>query len=385
MSISLANRVKKVETYYFAQKLAEIRQRLASGQDIINLGIGSPDLPPADGIIDRLTNSAAEAENHGYQSYRGSLEFRKAITQWYLKHFGVSLNPNNQILPLMGSKEGIMHISMTYLEEGDIVLVPDPGYPSYEAAAKLAGANIFRYPLLETNGYLPQLDSLSNIDGFERVKIMWINYPHMPTGAVATFDFYQKLLAFAEEHNILICSDNPYSFLHDDYNSMLAINGAESHVIELMSMSKNYHMAGWRVGFMSSSKEHIDHVLRFKSNMDSGMFLAVQQAATYALNMSDEWFTETKKIYQERREKVWEIAKYLGLSIDKEKKGLFVWAKISALDDKLYIEKLLDKAGVFIAPGSIFGDNGKGYVRFSLCQPLTIISKAFSKIKTANL
>ena len=303
MKVKTAERIGKVKEYFFSRKLKEIAVMRSEGKDIINLGIGSPDLPPSPATILRLHEESNKENQHAYQSYVGHPNLRKAFSEWYNKKFGVSLNPDKEILPLIGSKEGIMHISMTYLEKGDEVLIPNPGYPAYSATASLAGASSKTYLLSEQTGWLPDLHELSQQD-LSKVKLMWVNYPHMPTGALATKAFFEELVAFAHKHEILICNDNPYSFiLNDQPLSLLSVPGALEVAIELNSLSKSHNMAGWRVGMMAAHEDRLQEIIKFKSNMDSGMFLPVQLAAVEALNAPQTWYDELNRVYRARREK----------------------------------------------------------------------------------
>lgn len=382
MNIKLADRVNRVEEYYFSRKLKEIATLRAEGQDIINLGIGSPDLKPAEVIINRLSSEAQNDKQHGYQSYRGIPEFRNAIANWYDRKLHVTLNPEEEILPLIGSKEGIMHISMTYLQEGDKVLVPNPGYPTYRSATFLAGATPISYHLDDEQGWMPQLEVLEEMD-LTKVKMMWLNYPHMPTGAVASRHTLEKLVEFAHKHQILLCHDNPYVFiLNNQPQSILEIDNARNVSIELSSLSKTFNMAGWRVGFMAGNSKRVNEVLRFKSNMDSGMFMPIQLAAVEALNQPDAWYDQLNQIYAKRRKMAESMLSMLECTFNKNQAGMFVWAKIpdSFLDGFSFVDTLLKNAQVFISPGNIFGSNGNRYVRVSLCSDESIFQAAMDRI-----
>ncbi|MES2797687.1 MAG: aminotransferase class I/II-fold pyridoxal phosphate-dependent enzyme [Bacteroidota bacterium] len=381
--IQPASRMDLVKEYYFSTKLKEIAEMNANGHAVLNLGIGSPDLAPSENTISALTEAASNPKNHAYQSYVGVPALRKAFADWYQKYFKVELNPANEILPLLGSKEGIMHISMAYLEAGDEVLIPNPGYPTYRSASLLAGATLVEYNLAESNGWLPDLEALEATD-LSKVKLMWLNYPHMPTGAKATKSFFQKLVVFAKKHNIMLVNDNPYSFiLNDDYLSILAIEGANEIALELNSLSKAQNMAGWRVGMMAGSSELIANVLRFKSNMDSGMFLPVQLAAIEALKADESWYRSLNEIYKIRQQKVFEVMDLIGCQYDTQQTGMFVWAKIPEKWTDAYqlSDEILYKAKVFITPGGIFGSQGNRYLRISLCADISLFQESIERIQ----
>jgi LL-diaminopimelate aminotransferase len=383
MSISPARRMALVQEYYFSTKLKEIAALNAAGQQILNLGIGSPDLPPSAATVEALHTAALRTNTHAYQSYVGVPALREAFAGWYERFFGVNLNPSNEVLPLLGSKEGIMHIAMTYLEPGDEVLIPNPGYPTYRAASLLAGASVREYRLAEADGWLPDLNALAATD-LSGVKLMWVNYPHMPTGAGATRAFFEELVAFGKKHNILIVNDNPYSFvLNTQYLSILAVAGAKEIALELNSLSKSQNMAGWRVGMLAGGATQIADVLRFKSNMDSGMFLPVQLAAVQALNNPPEWYEQLNAVYKERQQKVFEILDLLQCTYDTAQTGMFVWAKVPAAyqDGFQLSDKILYGARVFITPGGIFGSQGDAYVRASLCADVSVFEEAIRRIQ----
>jgi aspartate/methionine/tyrosine aminotransferase len=372
-----------VQEYYFSTKLKQIAEMRASGIDVLNLGIGSPDLPPSDDTIAALSASALNPKNHAYQSYVGIPALREAMADFYRDAYGVSLNHTNEILPLIGSKEGIMHISMAYLEAGDEVLVPNPGYPTYRAASLLTGATVIDYDLSEVHGWLPDLNALAQKD-LSKVKLMWVNYPHMPTGAKANKVFFEELRDFAATHNILIVNDNPYSFiLNDDPQSILSVEGMTDVALELNSLSKSHNMAGWRIGMVTGKAEFINPVLRFKSNMDSGMFLPLQMAAVQALKNDKTWFGELNKVYKERQKKVFEMMDLLDCQYDVNQSGMFVWAKIPAKYSNCYqlSDEILDKTAVFITPGGIFGTAGDSYIRTSLCAEVTVFEEAIIRIR----
>ena len=381
--IKQSERLNSVEEYYFSKKLREVSNMIQSGESIINMAIGSPDLFPSIKVVDEIKNSLSDSFAHKYQSYQGLPELRDAIAKFYNKFFGVELNPSNEVLPLMGSKEGIMHISLAFLNSADEVLIPNPGYPTYLSVTKLVQANPVFYNLSEENGWFPNLSELENKD-LSKVKLMWINYPHMPTGASANFDQFEKLLEFAKTNNILLINDNPYSFiLNDEYLSLLKVRGYKDFVLELNSLSKSFNMSGWRVGMLVGSSDNITKVLKVKSNMDSGMFYGIQKGAIAALNLDKSWFEDLNKVYLKRRKLIWNIADKLNCSYDKNSKGLFVWAKLPnhIKSSEQYIDTLLKEKKIFIAPGTIFGSNGEGYIRFSLCIDEVKIYEALKRIE----
>lgn len=378
-----SSRLAGIEEYYFSKKLRQIDEMNQAGKNVISLGIGSPDLPPHPDVVKVLYEESLKSNQHGYQSYKGSIVLRKAASEWYQKWYNVTLNPDTEILPLIGSKEGIMHICMTYLEAGDEVLIPNPGYPAYQAAAKIAGANVHAYTLTEETNWFPDFEDLERWD-LSKVKLMFVNYPHMPTGTLPTIEMFKKLIAFAKKHRILLCHDNPYSFILNDHPmSLLSIEGAKEVVIELNSLSKSHCMAGWRVGFLSGAAERINEVMRFKSNMDSGMFLPLQLAAAKALSVDEDWYQSINAIYHKRRIKVFELLELLECSFDKNQSGLFVWAKIPVAYESGYelSDEVLNKSFVFITPGGIFGNAGDKYVRVSLCANEEKIQEAVARIK----
>lgn len=386
MEISVAKRLDGIGEYYFSQKLKEIDELNKTGEPVLNLGIGSPDLPPHPDVITVLQQESAKPSTHAYQSYKGAEALRKAAADWYAKWYSVELNPATEILPLIGSKEGIMHICMTYLNEGDMALVPNPGYPTYRSAVKLAGGKCLEYELKEEHQYFPDFDALEAQD-LSRVKLMWVNYPQMPTGQLPTTEVFQKLIAFGKKHNILICHDNPYSFiLNDQPASMLAVEGAKEVVLELNSLSKSHNMAGWRIGFFSGNADRINEVLRFKSNMDSGMFLPLQLAAAKALSLDAAWYEEVNKHYKQRRQKACELLDLIGCTYAKDQAGMFVWARIpgSYADGFSLSDEILKDARVFITPGGIFGSAGNSFIRISLCSPIEKLDAAISRIKESR-
>ncbi|MBK6936939.1 MAG: aminotransferase class I/II-fold pyridoxal phosphate-dependent enzyme [Chitinophagaceae bacterium] len=390
MEIATSTRLEGIGEYYFSQKLREIDELNKAGKNIINLGIGSPDMPPHPAVIKTLQEEAEKPNVHAYQSYKGSPVFRKAVADWYKQCYGVKLNPDTEILPLIGSKEGIMHVCMTYFEAGSAVLVHNPGYPTYAAAVKLSGGTPLYYDLLEKNNYQPDSNQLENlvIEGskspFQGVRGLFLNYPNMPTGQPANKDQFERIIRFARQNNILIIHDNPYSFiLNEKPMSLLSIDGAKDCVIELNSLSKSHNMAGWRVGMLCGAKERIDEVLKFKSNMDSGMFLPVQLAAAKALSLEKDWYDSVNALYRKRREKVFELLNLLDCTYSKEQVGMFVWAAIppNYADGYKVSDEVLYNSNVFITPGGIFGSAGEKYVRVSLCSTEEKFEEAIQRIK----
>ena len=382
MKVKPAERTNSVQEYYFSQKLKQIDQMRKSGADVINLGIGSPDQPPSESTIETLYSEALKPSSHGYQSYIGIPALRNAFAKWYKTYFNVTLDPESEILPLMGSKEGIMHISMAFVNPGDEVLVPNPGYPTYSSITKLVGGNIKYYDLNEKNGWMPDIQRIEE-DDLKNVKIMWINYPHMPSGTKGSYKLFEQLTAFASKHDILLCNDNPYSFiLNKEYISLLAVDGAREIALELNSLSKSHNMAGWRVGMAAGHKEYISTVLKVKSNMDSGMFRAMQAAAAEALNNPPAWYDKVNSYYLSRRKIVEEIMDLLGCRYDKNQVGLFVWGRIpdTIKECEGFVEDVLTKVNVFLTPGFIFGSNGERYIRISLCADEATLSEAKKRI-----
>ena len=367
--ITTANRLDTIEEYYFSSKLREVRQLQSEGKPIINMGIGSPDLAPHFSVIEAIHAAVIEENAHQYQSYQGLPELRKGFADFYSKYFSVTLNSNSEILPLMGSKEGILHISLAFLNEGDQVLIPNPGYPTYSSVTKLVGAESVFYDLKENTNWEPDFEVIEKLD-LSKVKLMWVSYPHMPTGASGNLTLFEKLIDFAKKHHILLVNDNPYSFiLNDNPISILQIKGAKEVALELNSLSKTYNMAGWRIGWVSGKGDFIDAILKVKSNMDSGMFYGIQKGAIAALQLDATWFEKLNAVYTKRRELTFELAAKLGCTFDKNAVGLFVWAKLPVGIDssEKFIDKILYTQYVFITPGTIFGSNGEGYIRFSLC------------------
>jgi len=382
MIVKPADRTGNVQEYYFSQKLSQIDRMRKEGSDVINLGIGSPDQPPSENTVSTLISEAKKPTSHGYQSYTGIPALRKAFADWYNKYFHVNLNPDNEILLLMGSKEGIMHISMAFVNPGDEVLVPDPGYPTYSSVTNLVGGIVRKYELTEKKGWLPDLESLEMSD-LSRVKLMWVNYPNMPTGVKGSIDLFEKLVTFSRKHRILLCNDNPYSFiLNNNYRSILAVEGAKDTVLELNSLSKSHNMAGWRIGMVAGHSDYIKTILKVKSNMDSGMFLAMQMAAIEALNNHESWYDTVNSVYLRRRKIVEEIMELLKCRYDKSQAGMFVWGRIpeEITDCESYVENILMKTFIFITPGFIFGKNGERYIRISLCATEEKLNEAKSRI-----
>lgn len=385
ISFEVADRLSGVGEYYFSQKLREIEAMNRSGAAVINLGIGSPDLPPHPDVIRVLQEEAAKDNTHAYQSYKGILPLREAIADWYKQQYGVSLDAATEVLPLIGSKEGIMHVCMTYVNPGTTVLVPNPGYPTYSSAATLAGGKILHYELKEENNWFPDFDALEEqLKGANGTVLMFVNYPHMPTGQLPTDEMFESLVAFARRNRVLICHDNPYSFiLNDTPKSLLQVPGAKDVVLELNSLSKSHNMAGWRVGMLCGSADKIDQVLRFKSNMDSGMFLPLQKAAAKALSLPKSWYEELNAVYAKRKKVALELIELLECNADSNQVGLFVWARIPAAngDSYAFTDKILQQAKVFITPGGIFGSGGNQYIRISLCSTEAVLQQAIERIK----
>ena len=382
--IATANRLASVQEYYFSRKLREVAQMIQAGHPVINMGIGSPDLAPHPEVIDALSKAMEHPRANMYQSYQGLPELRSAIASFYQKHYQVNLDSNAEVLPLMGSKEGIMHISMAFLNQGDQVLFPNPGYPTYAAVTKLVEAEPLLYDLTAANHWQPDFEALEALDT-SRVKIMWINYPHMPTGTEAQAETFDRLIAWAKTRNVLLVNDNPYSFvLTQKPQSILSRPGAMEVAIELNSLSKSFNMAGWRVGMLCGKATTIQAVLKVKSNMDSGMFFGVQQGAIAALQAEESWFESLNTIYRKRRKLVEKLATKLGAEFDPESVGLFVWAKLpkGAGDAEVFIDKILQEQHIFITPGTIFGSQGEGYIRFSLCVPEATIKDAIKRIES---
>ncbi|MBQ7311377.1 MAG: aminotransferase class I/II-fold pyridoxal phosphate-dependent enzyme [Alistipes sp.] len=376
---SLSSRLDGVGEYYFSRKLREIDDLRRQGRTIISLGIGSPDMPPHPSVVERLAAESAKATTHGYQSYKGAVELREAFAEWYGRMFGVELNPDKEIMPLIGSKEGIMHICMTYLNAADKVLVPNPGYPTYTSAVTLAGGVATPYCLNEDNGYLPELEKIDP----SGVKMMIINYPHMPTGTVASLEQLQRIVDFCRDNSILLLNDNPYGFIRNAQPvSLMQVDGAKEIAMELNSLSKSHNMAGWRIGMLAASEQRITEVLRFKSNMDSGMFLPLQLAAATALSLGSEWYEKQNSLYY-RREKIGkQIFDALGIEYAKNQAGLFLWGRLpEGVDCYEFCDKLLYEKGLFLTPGAVFGSNGMRYMRLSLCATEEVLLSVLKIVK----
>ena len=379
--ITTAKRLNTVEEYYFSKKLKEVNQLITEGKPVINMGIGSPDLAPHPSVIKAIQASLLEPTAHMYQSYQGLPDLRKGFCDYYANNFNVSIDSVSEILPLMGSKEGIMHIAMAFLNEGDGVLIPNPGYPTYQSVCNLVGAKAILYDLSEENHWYPDFEALEKQD-LSKVKLMWVCYPHMPTGAQASLELFEQLIAFGKKHHILIVNDNPYSsILNDTPLSILQVNGAKDIAIELNSLSKTYNMAGWRVGMVIGNSDNIASVLKVKSNMDSGMFFGIQKGAIEALKLGNDWFESLNEQYKRRRELVYVLCEKLGVTVNKKQVGMFVWAKLpQSSSSELFIDKLLYEKSLFITPGTIFGSQGEGYIRFSLCVKEEKIKEAIGRL-----
>lgn len=381
-----AKRVSEIQEYYFSRRLREVAQLNAQGADIISLGIGGPDRPPHSSVISTLADEAAKPGNHSYQPYVGIPQLRRAMADWYNRWYGVTLNPDTEIQPLIGSKEGILHVSLAFLNPGDGVLVPNPGYPTYTSVSRLAQAEIFNYDLTEEGGWMPDFDALERLT-LDRIKLMWINYPHMPTGTPASLELFEKIVAFGKKHNIVIAHDNPYSFiLNEKPLSLLQVDGARDIAIEMNSMSKSHNMAGWRVGMLASNPTFINWILKVKSNIDSGQFKPLMLAAVKGLEADKDWYDEVNATYASRRKVAEEIMSALKCTFDPRQKGLFLWGRIP--DDEASSESLADRVlyegRVFITPGFIFGSNGDRYIRISLCATEDNMRKALDRINKMN-
>jgi aspartate/methionine/tyrosine aminotransferase len=376
-----ANRLDTVQEYYFSKKLREVRALSTEGKPIINMGIGSPDLQPPAKVIKAIQQAVVIEGAHKYQSYQGLPEFREAVSDFYKNKYNVEVSSDHEILPLMGSKEGILHISMAFLNKGDKVLIPNPGYPTYTSVTNLVEANPIFYELTSENNWEPDFEKLEKEDVSD-IKMMWVNYPHMPTGAKATQALFEKLIAFGKKHQILIINDNPYSFiLNNNPLSILSVKGAKETALELNSLSKSFNMAGWRVGMLLGASSFLKEVLKVKTQMDSGMFYGIQQGAISALKVSSSWFSEMNEVYKNRRKLVWKIADTLGCSYDKNTTGMFVWAKTpQGVKAENMVDDLLYNKDIFIAPGFIFGSSGEGYIRFSLCVSEEKIKEALERL-----
>lgn len=381
-----AKRVSEIQEYYFSRRLREVAQLNAQGADIISLGIGGPDRPPHSSVISTLADEAAKPGNHSYQPYVGIPQLRQAMADWYNRWYGVTLNPDTEIQPLIGSKEGILHVSLAFLNPGDGVLVPNPGYPTYTSVSRLAQAEIFNYDLTEEGGWMPDFDALERLP-LDRIKLMWINYPHMPTGTPASLELFEKIVAFGKKHNIVIAHDNPYSFiLNEKPLSLLQVDGARDIAIEMNSMSKSHNMAGWRVGMLASNPTFINWILKVKSNIDSGQFKPLMLAAVKGLEVDKDWYDEVNATYASRRKVAEEIMSALNCTFDPRQKGLFLWGRIP--DNEASSESLADRVlyegRVFITPGFIFGSNGDRYIRISLCATEENMRKALDRINKMN-
>ena len=378
-----SNRTREVKEYYFSRKLKEVSKLIENGEPIINMGIGSPDIFPSQSVIKALEKSLSEPNAHKYQSYIGLTELRKSISKFYMKFFSVKLNPKNEVLPLIGSKEGIMHISLAFLNPGDKVLIPNPGYPTYLSVTKLVEADPLFYHLNEKNEWFPNISDLEKLD-LSKVKLMWINYPHMPSGSTVTKPKLEKLISFTKKHKIILINDNPYSFiLNNELVSLMSNKESFDNCLELNSLSKSFNLAGWRVGMLIGSEKFISSVMKIKSNIDSGMFYGIQKGAIEALNLDKSWFESINKIYSERRKLVWKLAELMNCSFSKKSAGMFVWARLpkKIKNSKDYVDALLKDKKIFIAPGSIFGSNGEGYIRISLCVSKDDIVRAIKRFE----
>ena len=378
--IATADRLQGVQEYYFSRKLREVRQLISEGKPVINMGIGSPDLAPDITVIEAMQKAMFDDKAHEYQSYQGLPELRKGMADFYATHFNVDLDFSTEILPLMGSKEGIMHISLAFLNQGDEVLIPNPGYPTYASVTELVQAKAVYYDLSAATNWQPDFDALEKLD-LSKVKLMWVSYPHMPTGVNGSFELFEKLVTFGKEHNILIINDNPYSFvLNGNPLSILQVEGSSAIALELNSLSKTYNMAGWRVGMVLGNPKLIDAVLKVKSNMDSGMFYGIQKGAIEALKLGNDWFEKQNEIYTKRRNLIFKLAEKLNCVFDKNSVGLFVWAKLpTGISSEKFIDEVLLEKHIFITPGTIFGSNGEGYIRFSLCVTEEKIQQAIER------
>lgn len=384
IDIELSDRLDGVGEYYFSRKLREIDAMRAAGRRIISFGIGSPDRPPHESVVARLYESAQRPDTHAYQSYKGAAVLRSAFSAWYAERYGVQLDPDSEILPLIGSKEGLMHICMTYLRRGDRVLIPNPGYPTYRSAVMLAGGEPVEYRLSAGGGWLPDWERIER-SGLDRVKMMILNYPQMPTGAVPTESMFARAVEFASKHSILLVHDNPYSFIRNDRPaSLLATDGAKECALELNSLSKSHNMAGWRIGMIGGRAEWIGQILRFKSNMDSGQFLPMQEAAAVALSLGDEWYRDLNAEYYAREKLGYKLLDALGCRYGKGQAGLFIWAELPAdfADDcYAFSDRVLDRCGIFVTPGGIFGSEGRRYVRISLCASRETFAEAIEIVE----
>ena len=383
-NIKPAERLSLVSEYYFSRKLKEVAQMNAEGKDIISLAIGSPDMPPSKQTIQTLCEVASRPDTHGYQPTMGTPELRKAMADFYKRWYGVELNPATEIQPLIGSKEGILHVTLAFVNPGEEVLVPNPGYPTYTSLSKILGAKVVNYNLMEDNGWQPDFEQLEKMD-LSRVKLMWTNYPNMPTGGNARMETYERLVDFARKHNIVVVNDNPYSFiLNDKPMSLLQVEGAKDCCIEFNSMSKSHNMPGWRVGMCATNPTFISWILKIKSNIDSGTFRGIQLAAAAALSNDEEWHHEANiETYSRRRKYAEQIMDALGCKYDPNQVGMFLWGRIpdSYSNCEELTERVLHEARVFITPGFIFGSKGERYVRISLCAKEEKIQAALERIR----
>ena len=382
-NITPANRVGSVQEYYFSKKLKEVAEMNAAGKNVINLGVGSPDLPPSEQTIETLCEHARRANEHGYKPYVGIPELRKGFADWYKTWYDVDLDPKTEIQPLIGSKEGILHISLAFLNPGDGVLVPNPGYPTYSSVSKLVEARLIPYELKEELGWQPDFEELEKMD-LSNVKLMWTNYPNMPTGANASVELYEKLVAFGRKHGIIICNDNPYSFILNEHPlSILSIPGAKEICIEMNSMSKAHNMPGWRMAMLASNAQFVQWILKVKSNIDSGQFKPMQYAAVEALSAKKEWYDNMNRVYRSRRNLAGQIMRTLGCEYDENQVGMFLWGRIpdSAESGEAIANKVLYEANVFLTPGFIFGSRGERYIRISLCCKNETLEEALRRIE----
>lgn len=383
MEIKPSQRVENIKEYYFSTKLKEIAAMKAAGLDVISLGIGGPDRPPHPSVIETMTEALRCPDNHGYQPHVGLPELRESFARWYKKWYGVSLDPKTEIQPLIGSKEGVTHISLAFLNPGDGVLVPNPGYPTYSSISRLVGAEIFNYDLKEDSNWQPDFDALERLP-LDRIKLMWLNYPHMPTGAAAKMETFEKAVAFGKKHGIVIVNDNPYSFILNDHPiSILQVPGAKDTAIEMNSLSKSHNMPGWRVGMAASNPTFLSWILKVKSNIDSGQFKPLMLAAAKALDVDKSWYDEINAVYSSRREIAEEIMTELGCSFDPSQRGLFLWGRIddATITSEALADRMLREAKVFITPGFIFGSNGDRYIRISLCATRERMKQALGRIR----
>ena len=387
IGIKPARRVENIKEYYFSIKLKEVARLNAESKDIVSLGVGGPDLPPAGEVIERLGEVARKVDVHSYQPTSGIKELREAYSRWYSRWYGVELDPASEIQPLIGSKEGILTVNLAFLNPGDGVLVPDPGYPTYTSGSELVEADIYKYNLKEENGWYPDFDELEKLP-LERIKLMWVNYPNMPTGVSATAELYKRLVDFGRAHNIVIVNDNPYSFiLHDKPMSILSVDGAKEVAIEMNSLSKSHNMAGWRMAMLASNSDFVGWVLKVKSNIDSGQFRPMMEAAVEALSLGQDWYDGVNKVYSVRRKLAEKLMSALHCTFDSRQRGLFLWGRIpaGAGSSEAFADKLLYGARVFVTPGTVFGSNGEGYIRISLCANEDKFNEALKRIENFKI